>query len=64
MFTVAQAGQEVVHVADESGCRCSRCGSSLAEFPVYTVGQRVVVVDGDPVSSWRTGRTPNCGDRW
>lgn len=64
-------GSEIIHVAsdrtDEGGRQvCSRCFYPITSPTFrYAIGDKVVVIDKDPNSSWRTMRTPSCTPaRW
>lgn len=54
---------EVVHESDASGRLCARCGFVLAPpaAPAHRPAVSVVVVDREPLASWRSGRVPSCG---
>jgi hypothetical protein len=53
---------EVIHEADHTGRSCERCPAEIAgpKAEAYTPGDRVVVIDGDPLASWRTLRSVTC----
>jgi hypothetical protein len=52
---------EVVHEADHTGRRCTRCPAEIAA-PSYAYApvERVVVIDEDPLASWRTQCSVTC----
>jgi hypothetical protein len=52
---------EVVHESDHTGRRCARCHAEIAATSYsYAAGERVVVIDEDPLASWRTQRSVTC----
>jgi hypothetical protein len=58
---------ETVHVAGADGRFCELCRVEIAGKPgaPFEPGSRVVVRDGDPLTSWASSfRMPNCSAQW
>ena len=59
--TITADDREVVHLADQSGEACARCGAAIAPRGVaYPADALVVVLGADPHASWMTSRAATC----